>query len=80
MVARIRPGNPQQDFIQPGILYRKVFNDHARKAEILNLTTSIKGVRRDIAERVVKMFYKADPELGEGIAKNLGFPAISSRL
>jgi len=36
--------------------------------------------RRDILERAIKNFYKADPEYGEGLAKGLGFPAIKSRL
>jgi len=31
-----------------------------RTNTINNLATAIKGVRGDIAERVVKMFYKAD--------------------
>ena len=40
----------------------------------------MKGVRQDIAERVAKMFFKADAELGDKLAQGLGFPAISSKL
>jgi catalase len=36
-----------------------------RKNTISNLAGAMKGVRRDIAERVIKMFHKADGELGE---------------
>lgn len=38
------------------------------------------GVPRDIQERAVKNFYKADPEYGNGIAKILGFSANRPRL
>jgi catalase len=40
----------------------------------------MKGVPRDILERAIKNFFKADPEFGEGIAHGLGFPAVKSRL
>jgi catalase len=80
LVARVRPGNPDNDFAQPGTLFRKVMCEQSRKNTIFNLVTAMKGVRQDIAERVVKMFYKADPELGDKLAQGLGFPAVSSRL
>lgn len=60
LVARVRPGTPDNDFIQPGTLFRNVFDDQMRINTIGNLVSAIKGVRRDIAERVIKMFYKAD--------------------
>jgi catalase len=47
---------------------------------IFNFVTAMKGVRQDIAERVIKMLYKADAELGNKVAQGLGFPAVSSRL
>ena len=61
LIARVRPLHPDNNFIQPGTLYRQVWKDEERKAQILNLTTSLTGVRQDIAERCAKMFYKADP-------------------
>lgn len=51
-----------------------------RAKTITNLAGSMKGIPRDIAERAIKNFYKADPEFGEGIAKSYGIPAIKSRL
>lgn len=45
-----------------------------------NVAGSIKGVARDILERAIKNFYKADPEFGDGIGKGCGFPAVKSRL
>ena len=38
------------------------------------------SVPRDIQERAIKNFYKADPEYGEGIARALGFSAVKSKL
>jgi catalase len=51
-----------------------------RKNTISNLSGAMKGVRRDIAERVIKMFHKADGELGEKLGQELGFPVVKSRL
>lgn len=38
------------------------------------------NVPRDIAERAIKHFFKADPEYGNGISKQLGFSATKPRL
>jgi len=57
--------------------------DFDRKNTIGNLVGHMSNVnkkRRDIAERGIKNFYKADPEFGDGIPKALGFPAAKSRL
>jgi len=80
LVARVKPGSPENDFIQPGTLFRQVFCNKMKKNTIDNLVGAMKPVRRDIAERVVKMFYKADGELGNELGKGLGFPAIKSKL
>lgn len=76
----MRPGTPDNDYAQPGTLFRKVFCDQMRKNTISNLSGAMKGVRRDIAERVIKMFHKADGELGEKLGQELGFPVVKSRL
>lgn len=83
LVARHRPAHPNCDFAQPGILFRKVMCDTMKQNTIGNIVAHMSNVcpsRRDIVERAIKNFYKADPEYGEGIAKGLGFPAIKSRL
>lgn len=54
--------------------------DQMRKNTISNISGSMKGVPRDILERAIKNFFKADPEYGDGIAVSLGFPAVKSRL
>ena len=83
LVARHKPAHPNCDFSQPGTLFRKVMSDQDKRNTIGNLVAHMSGVdrkRRDIMERAIKNFYKADPEFGEGIAKGMGFPAIKSRL
>ena len=80
LVARIRPDYPNDDFTQPGTLFRRVFDDTMRTNTVNNLIGAMKGVRGDIAERVVKMFHKADAELGEKLGRGLGLPAIKSKL
>jgi catalase len=61
-------------------LFRKVLKESERQALINNVAGHMKGVARDIQERAVKNFYKADPEYGDGIAKILGFPSVKSKL
>lgn len=48
LVARHRPNHPNDDFTQPGILFRQVFNDPPRLAAIKNTSDNMRGVRRDI--------------------------------
>ena len=40
----------------------------------------MRPVPREIQERAIKNFYKADPEYGDGIARTLGFTAVKARL
>lgn len=55
-------------------------DETGRQATIKNLAEHMRPVPRDIQERAIKNFYKADPEFGEGIAKTLGFSAVKSRI
>lgn len=80
LVARHRPNHPNCDFSQPGTLFRKVMNDREREHTVSNIVKHITGVPRDIQERAVKNFFKADPEYGNGIARALGFSVIKPRL
>lgn len=80
MVARHRPNHPNCDFKQPGVLFRKVHTEEARKAQIRTTAEHMRTVPRDIQERAIKNFYKADPEYGDGIARTLGFTAVKARL
>ena len=80
LVARHKPNHPNCDFSQPGTLFRKVFDDVMRDHTVRTIADGMGSIPRDIAERAIKNFYKADPEYGDGIAKHLGFPSIKSRL
>ena len=80
LVARHKPNHPNCDFSQPGSLFRKVMCPTMKQHTIANIAGSMKGVPRDILERAIKNFHKADPEYGDGISKTLGFPAVKSRL
>lgn len=84
IVGRFKPNHPNCDFFQPGQLFRKVFSEEDRKSTIEVMGGSMKDLvaqkRRDILERAIKNFYKADPELGNGLSKMCGFPAVKSKL
>ena len=62
LVARHRPNHPNDDFTQPGILFRKVMDEKGRQATIKNVAEHMRPVARDIQERAIKNFYKSDPE------------------
>lgn len=59
------------DFVQPGNLFRLMPPDE-RKRLTENIVASLKKVPKDIQERMVLHFYKADKVYGEGVAKGLG--------
>ena len=80
LVAKVKPFHPEDDFAQPGTLFRKIFDDEMRKHTIDNFGSAMKTVRKDIAERCVKMLYKADAELGDKVGQQLGIPSVKSRL
>lgn len=61
LVARHKPNHPNCDFKQPGNLFRTVFCDSRRTANITTTAEHMRPVPRDIQERAVKNFYKADP-------------------
>lgn len=80
LVARHRPNHPNDDFTQPGILFRKVMDQAARNATVRNVADHMKSVPIEVKERAIKNFFKADPEFGDGISKTLGIPSIRSKL
>jgi len=80
LVQRYTPRHPNDDFAQPGALFRKVMKDTDRDHLISNVVGHLKNAARDIQERQVKVFYKCDPEYGTRIAQGLGFPVNKSKL
>ncbi|MGC1360696.1 MAG: catalase-related domain-containing protein, partial [Silvibacterium sp.] len=62
------------DFIQPGTLYRHVMSPTERDHLVENIVWNLKqGVERFIQERAVKSYWHpVDPDLGTRVAKGLG--------
>jgi catalase len=71
-VARQPYTHPNSDFVQPGDLYRKVMTDTDREHLIGNIISHLCNARKDIQIRQARLFYKADPEYGQRVAKGLG--------
>lgn len=60
-----------QDFVQPGLLYRLMSEDEKTRL-VGNIVAHLGGAKREIQERQVKHFYKADPDYGTRVAQGLG--------
>jgi catalase len=71
VVNRYEYTHPNDDFIQPGNLYRLMTQDQKSRL-ISNIVGHLKNARKDIQERQVGHFYKADPDYGLRVAKGLG--------
>ncbi|MDY0098225.1 MAG: catalase [Bacteroidales bacterium] len=71
-----RNENDDDHFTQPGNLFRKVMTDSERKNTISNFVCSLKGVtgpkKKEILNRQLDHFRKADKELALELAKALG--------
>jgi len=71
LVARHKYQHPNDDFVQPGNLYRLMTPD--QKARLIsNIVGHLGKARKDIQERQVQHFYKSDPDYGIRVAKGLG--------
>jgi catalase len=60
------------DFVQAGALYRKVMTDKDREHLVGNIVGHLGGAKKRLQLRQSALFYKADPEYGERVAKGLG--------
>ncbi len=60
------------DFVQPGVLYRKVMSDTDREHLVGNIVAHLGGAQKRIQRRQTALFYKADPDYGQRVAKGLG--------
>jgi len=70
--ARQRYTHPNDDFVQPGDLYRKVMTDQDRQHLIGNIVTHLGRAQKRIQSRQTALFYKADAEYGRRVAEGLG--------
>jgi catalase len=67
-----RVGN--DDYKQPGDLFRLMPAD-AKERLMDNVAAAMQGVPREIVERQVIHFHRADPAYGAGVARRMGVPA-----
>jgi catalase len=58
------------DYIQPGNLYRLMPRDEQKRL-VENIVGSLKNVPKDIQQKMVAHFTKADRAYGAGVAKEL---------
>ena len=72
VAGRQEYAHPNDDFVQPGELYRKVMTDEDREHLIGNIVTHISGAQKRIQLRQTALFYKVDAEYGRRVAEGLG--------
>lgn len=60
------------DFVQPGDLFRRVMTDEDRDHLIGNIVDHLCGAQKRIQLRQTALFFKADPEYGRRAAEGLG--------
>ena len=70
-VARQPYTLPNDDFVQPGNLYRSAMSDVDREHLIGNIASHLKNAYKEIQIRQTQIFYKVDPEYGQRIAEKL---------
>ena len=70
--ARQPYAHPNDDFVQPGNLYRDVMTERDRENLIGNIASHLGGAQKRIQLRQTALFYKADKDYGERVAKALG--------
>ncbi len=59
------------DFVQAGALYSKVMKDTDREHLVSNIVGHLKNAQKRIQLRQTALFYKADPDYGQRVAKGL---------
>ena len=60
------------DFVQPGNLYRNVMSDMDREHLVGNIVDHLGGAQKRIQERQAAVFYKCDVDYGAKVAQGLG--------
>lgn len=88
--GRFKHSHPNTDFEQPRALYRKVMNDYDREHLITNIVDSLGQCKRDVSfylvlniqikEKMVRLFFKIDPDYGERVAKGVGIPVELAKM
>jgi catalase len=64
------------DFVQPGALYRDVMTDTDKEHLVTNIVNHVKsGVKPDVLPRVIEYWTNVDPDLGSRVAAGVGVSA-----
>ncbi|HUV81647.1 MAG TPA: catalase [archaeon] len=63
--------HPNDDFVQPGNLYRDVMTDQDRENLAGNIIGHLGGAQKRIQLRQTALFFKADPDYGRRVAEGL---------
>ncbi|WP_029460809.1 catalase [Solidesulfovibrio alcoholivorans] len=71
--------HPNDDFSQPGELYRKAMNAMDREHLVGNIVEHLKNALPRIQKRQCALFYKADATWGERVAAGLGLDMAEVR-
>ncbi len=71
-VKRAAYTHPNDDFVQPGNLYRDVMTEQDRTNLVSNIVGHLGGAQKRIQLRQAALFYKADEDYGTRVAKGLG--------
>nr|WP_281085534.1 catalase [Methanosarcina acetivorans] len=72
LAARTPYNYPNDDFVQPGNLYRDVMTEEDREHLVGNIVYHLSGAQKRIQLRQTALFFKADPDYGSRVAKGLG--------
>ncbi len=73
MRSAYQPHTQDNDFVQPGNLYRHVLSQTDRDHLVNNITGHLgQGVDRPVQERAINLWRQVDPDLGERIARGIG--------
>jgi catalase len=78
VAARTEYTHENDDFVQAGNLYRDAMTDEDRDHLIGNLVAHLGNAKREIQERQVAIFAKADAEYGRRVAEGLGIAVPES--
>jgi catalase len=68
---RYKYTHPNDDFVQPGNLYRDVMTDQDRENLVGNIVSHLVGAQKRIQLRQTALFFKADQDYGRRVAEGL---------
>lgn len=72
--------DPEHDFEQPRAFWTKVMKEENKEYLVSSMAGSMKGIRPDIKERMIKLAHRVHPEFGTRLAKGLGMSSESPKL